>query len=296
MNILIIRLHDFSTIMATIPLVNAIAAKYPDATIDYVSSAEFVPYLSTIPAIKNTYVVQGDITPTVLQLLKNKYTHTVDLQSNRRSNFITSHLGQQFNAILTKYKYPKRTLFGLFSSKAWIVPNLSTQFIACTKDLQLPTSNIHWVYTTTDADALGKDDIPTSHSLGYYCIDVQGLQSRTTAIASLLQQINFPVILMGTQQDFTAAEQLKQADTFKIYNACGKYSQAEQYNILKNAKLLIANHRDVTCLAVAAKVPLLDTNAMAPNYLDVEPYCHSTNKLVASWQNVAELAASATFC
>jgi ADP-heptose:LPS heptosyltransferase len=290
MNILIIRLHDLQILMASIPLVKAIKAKYPDANIDFVSSQQYLPYLNSISEINNTFMVHGDITPIVLQLLKQKYSHTIDLQCNSRSRFITSYLGQQYNAVLIKYRYPQNFWVSLFNKKVWQVPNLSTKFIDCTKDLNLGKNNLQWYYPTLPEDELKKNDLPTSHSVGYYCIDIIGLKNQIENVQQTIAQINFPVILLGTQHEFAMAEDLKQADQFKIYNACGKYTTAEQVNMLRKAKLLIGHNRDVISLAVASKIKILDTNPLPIGYADIEPYCFGGASTQYNWHNVAQLA------
>jgi ADP-heptose:LPS heptosyltransferase len=274
MKFLIIRLHQTDKIFASIALVKAIKSKYPQAVIHYVSSIGFEAYLSKFSEIEKMFFVQGDITPTVIALLKEKYTYTIDLQGNARSRFITSHLGQQFNAILTKYSYPAGLIRKLFSAKYFNVSDLTTQFIKCTKDLGLSTANLKWYYPTSEVDALQKNDIPMSHSLGYYCINV--CNKNKTQIANAIQRIQFPVVLMGTLQDFDVAEGIKMLDPIKIYNACGKYSEGEQCTIMAGSRLNVVHDNVLSSIAAALPIAIIDTNALYSHIAELEPFCSNS--------------------
>jgi ADP-heptose:LPS heptosyltransferase len=274
MKILILRLHQTDKIFATIPLVKAIMQKYPTAIIHYVTSESFIHYLEKFSEIQKIFCVKGDITPLVLTLLKEKYSHTIDLQGNPRTRFITSHLGQQFNAILTKYSYPTGLWRKLFSKKYFQAPNLSSLFISCTKELQLSTSHLQWYFPTTEIDDLKKNDLPMSHSLGYYCIDVVAKHQKE--IANVIANINFPVILLGTIKEMEIAEQLKSADAIKIYNACGKYTDGEQCNILKGSKINIVHHTLFTTLSATVSVPIIDTNIAQSHIQELVPFCNNS--------------------
>jgi heptosyltransferase-2 len=299
MKILIIRLHLLEKVMATIPLVKAIKAKYPDAIIHYVSSEELQDYLSKFSEIEKVFFVKGDITPTVLTLLKEKYTATIDLQWNARSRFITSHLGQQFNAMLTKYRYPSCYFKKIFSKKYFDVPNISAAFINATNkpigkgnSLNLSTAILQWYYPTTAADELKKEDIPTSHSVGYYCIDIADLTAQQSNIAKLIQAIPFPVVLLGSQKDTTLAAALKEIDPIKVYVACGKYTQAEEFNILKNSKLNILSTNIYRALGAAAQVSMIDAGAVELGIAELEPFCLgqvNANYRKLLWQNSGDM-------
>jgi ADP-heptose:LPS heptosyltransferase len=290
MKILIIRLHGLDKLMATIPLVKAIALQHPEAIIHYVSTEEYQNYLSKFSEIEKLFFVKGDITPLVLQLLKEKYSHTIDLQRNARSKFITAHLGQQYNAILTKYSYPKGFFAQFNTSSAYRVSNLSSKFIQSTKDLHLSKENLQWYYPTLPEDELKKDDIPLSHSVGYYCIDVQEAQVFEKEISQLIQQIAFPVMLIGDQGSFSFAEKLKQIDPFKVYNACGKYTEAETFNLLKRSRLNLMQSVLHICLAAAAQKNLIVTSNSVLCIQELMPYAQGNSGVVLKYVSYAQNA------
>jgi ADP-heptose:LPS heptosyltransferase len=285
MKFLLIRLHNIEKIFATIALVKAIKSKYPDAIIHYVTTKEFEEYLSKFSEIEKVFFVQGDITPLVLSLLKEKYSHTIDLQGNARTRFITSHLGQQFNANLIKYSYPNGLFKKIFSSQYFALPNLTSQFVKCTKDLQLSSANLKWYYPSTEFDVLKKDDLPMSHSLGYYCIDIENTKKEN--IINVINHIKFPVILLGTSSDSENAEIIKKQDPIKIYNACGKFTIGEQYNILKSSKLNIVYTELLIALSSTVNVSIINTNLKNNHTAELEPFCSNSGIKYqkATWLN-----------
>ena len=82
----------------------------------------------------------------------------------------------------------------MFAQKAFNHKSLSLKFIEACKSLDLSSSSTTLKYFTTQADNLKKDDIPTSYSAGYICLNLENLKVPQAALESFCSNLKFPII------------------------------------------------------------------------------------------------------
>jgi ADP-heptose:LPS heptosyltransferase len=275
MKILIIRTSSFSNIAATIPLIKSIKNTYPDAQIDYLSAKPFEDYLKRFAEINTSFLLAGDTQPLVLQFLKIRYDFVFDFENNSRTYYITTYLKQQFITRVKVIKHPNLFFNKLFRKKSLQnASNISSIYWGKAAPLMLNPPVLQWHYPVSESEQLSKDDLPTSHSLGYYVIQLtQAMQPAN--VERIIAAIKFPVILIGDKIDFENAENIKKSDPFKIYNACGKFSEAEQVHILKNSKVNGIASSYYAVLAVSVSKPIIIIGNFKTNFADIIGYASS---------------------
>ena len=74
-------------------------------------------------------------------------------------------------------------------------------------------------------------------------------------IASKISLEKYRIILIGSKDDESIAEEIKKVNPEKIINACGKVSFLESIELLKNSQVLICNDSAPTHLAMCADIP-----------------------------------------
>jgi hypothetical protein len=149
--------------------------------------------------------------------------------------------------------------------------NISSVYWHKAKALALNPPILQWHYPDQESEQLSKDDLPTSHSLGYYVIQLSK-HIKPTEIERVIAAIKFPVIVIGDKNDFEIAEKIKQADPFKIYNACGKFSEPEQVQIFKNSKVNAIATIHYAVLAVSSAKPIIIIGNFKPVFTDIIGY------------------------
>jgi ADP-heptose:LPS heptosyltransferase len=270
MKFLVIRLHSLPHIAAAIHVVKCIKHTYPNAEIQFVTSKEFAHYVSQFYEVNKVHVVQGDIAPVVFELLAQKFTHLVDLQCNARTFYIRTYLNQQYNSNLIICKYKQGFAAALRKKDNDLVPSLTSKMLAACTAIKLQALAINWYYPIDEQSLLAKEDIPTSHSLGYYCIELNG-NTKDVQLLDIIKAIKMPVILTGTKDDSTLAEKIKEFDHFKIYNAAGKFSNQENAQLYASSHLNFVSTSIGLVLATAANKPILAYTSVGATVADTAP-------------------------
>ena len=265
MRILIIRMSSIGDIVLTTPLLRCIKNQYPHASIHYVCKEKFKNVLASNPYIDKFFYFENDAQPLVLNLLKEKYTHIIDLQNNMRSLFIKTYLRQAYNANIkvgTVNKLNIRKWFKTFF-KINFLPDVSIvdRYFKAASHLELKNDSKGLDFFINEDELLKENDLPMSHSAGYIACVIGG--SRKTKMLpvekwkNVISNIDFPIILLGGSDDVENAKQIQELDSIKIYNACGKFSLNESAQIVRDAKLVITNDTGLMHIAAAFKKKII---------------------------------------
>ncbi len=273
MKILLIQLQGQINAGCATNVIHSIKEQYPNAPIHVVTEYALAAYYTNIPQLAKVFTLKADIMPTIMEMLLEKYSHCIDLSNSTRSFIIRTYLGQQYNSILEKSKYPT-TIWP--RPKHFKVNNLSTKFVESVKWLKPQKLFATWPFFVTEKDDLKKDDLPLSHKAGYYCLDIT--QSNFIHIYEhLLAKIAMPVILVG--ENLALSKKLKAIDNFKIYDAVGKFTPGEIYNILKDSFLNIVVSNNIGFMAVATQKKIVQIGGQPLPIADLKPYANTKNYL-----------------
>jgi heptosyltransferase-2 len=116
-------------------------------------------------------------------------------------------------------------------------------------------------YFIPEDQMIRKDDIPFSHSQGYIAIAIgaahQTKKLPVKKLKELVEKIEYPIILLGGKEDFTAGDEVAGQDPVKIYNACGRFSLHESADIVRHASLVISHDTGMMHIAAAFKKNIL---------------------------------------
>jgi hypothetical protein len=270
--VIIIRITDLLHTACSTAVARAIKKEYPEAVIHYVCSNEVAEYLKMETAIDQIFELKADITPTVLLLLKEKYSHCIDLQNDSRSYFIKTYLGHQYNSILDKITYPNGFWNGMFNrKKSFDVADLSSKMVQAVSFLKLRFDGSVWPYQVGEEFMLKKDDLPMSHQAGYYTLVIDDMD-KVDWYKIIIETINYPVVLLANAMSSSISNSLKSIDQFKVYDAIGKFKSEEQFNILKGSNLNIINNSHIALQAASSQRPILQIGGKKIPLSDIQPY------------------------
>ena len=112
-------------------------------------------------------------------------------------------------------------------------------------------------YFVPEDDHVKEDDIPFSHSQGYVAIVIGAAHNTKklpkAKLAALCSMIDYPIILLGGNEDFYNGLEISRADPIRIYNACGKFSLNESADLLRRSKMVISHDTGLMHIAAAFK-------------------------------------------
>jgi ADP-heptose:LPS heptosyltransferase len=265
MKILIIRFSSIGDIVLTSPVVRCLKTQLPHAEIHYLTKKSFQPIIDNNPYIDKRFYLEGDVIPLIFELLKEKYDVIIDLHKNLRTRYIRSMLTQAFNSNIKHYTFSKlnikKWLFTNFKINLLPDTSIVDRYFQSVKLLGVKNDGQGLDYFIPEHDEIKKDDLPTSHSLGYVACAIGGqYETKKMPVAKWIEfckQLEFPIVLLGGKEDVMNAEEIRKADNVKIYNACGKFNLNESAHIIQKARFVITHDTGLMHIAAAFKKSII---------------------------------------
>jgi ADP-heptose:LPS heptosyltransferase len=257
---LIIRFSSIGDIVLTTPVVRCLRKQYPDAVIHFLTKAAFKDIVSTNPYIDKVHVLGDSFDAMLEEIATEAYDYIIDLHHNLRTLRIKKHLKKakafSFNKLnIEKYIYTAFKI-NVLPKKHIVQRNLETL-----STLNVIDDGLGLDYFIPESAHIKKDDIPTSHLLGYVAIVIgAALNTKKLPLHKLKElcaAINFPIILLGDKNDAADGSTIAAVDDIKIYNACGKFSLHESADIIRSAKLVVTHDTGLMHIAAALQRPVI---------------------------------------
>jgi ADP-heptose:LPS heptosyltransferase len=265
MKILIIRFSSIGDIVLTTPVIRCVKTQLPNAEVHFLTKKSFQTVVENNPYIDQLFYVDGDLIPVMMELLKERYDVIIDLHKNLRTRYVKSILTQAFNSNITKYTFSKLNV------KKWLYVNMKMnllpdrsiveRYFDGIKSFGVKNDGQGLDYFIPASDELKKDDLPTSHSLGFVACSIGGQHdTKKMPVAKwqeFCRQLDFPIVLLGGKEDAQQAEEIRTVDEVKIYNACGKFNLNESAHIIQKARFVISHDTGLMHIAAAFKKPII---------------------------------------
>jgi ADP-heptose:LPS heptosyltransferase len=280
MKILVIRFSSIGDIVLTTPVVRCLKKQYPQAQLHYLTKKQFASILQSNPYLDKIHLLEGDLQPVVLELLKEKFDYVIDLHNNLRTKYVKVLLRQAFNSRIESFSVNKLNIRKwLLTRLKWKwMPDVSIvdRYFETVKSLGVKNDGRGLDYFIPEEEEIKKDDLPMSHSLGYIACAIGG-QHETKKMPlekwkALCAQMPFPIVLLGGKEDVDMANEIRGVDEVKIYNACGKFSLNESADIVKRARVVITHDTGLMHIAAAFKKPIISIWGNTVPELGMFPY------------------------
>lgn len=284
MKILIIRYSSIGDIVLTTPIIRTIRNQFPHAEIHFLTKRKFEDVLKGNPHINYYHYLDGDTQPLLLSLIPIRFDIVIDLHKNFRSKYVLSILKQTFNSNIIAFTFKKLNL------KKWLYENLKWK---CLPDKSIVDRYFEGMKGLVKNDGLGlefhipeserisKDDLPTSHSLGFVAFSIGGQHETKKMPVNKWKELSnicpYPIVLMGGKEDNSNAEEIKSINSVKIYNACGKFSINESADIISKARVVVTHDTGLMHIAAAFKKPIVSLWGNTTPLLGMFPYYGNNN-------------------
>jgi ADP-heptose:LPS heptosyltransferase len=256
MKILIIRFSSIGDIVLTTPVIRCLRKKYPESKIYFLTKPKHSGIVETNPYIDKVIELDEDLQNTINVLMDERFDYVIDLHNNLRTYRIKQALkGIPFFS------------FNKLNRQKWIYTNFKInrmpdvhivdRYMETVKSLDVFNDDKGLDFFIPEADKVKESDIPFSHSQGFIAI-VSGAAHVTkklpvSRLKDLCSAIEYPIILLGSKEDYTNGAKIADIDPVKVYNACGKFSLNESADILQKAKLVISHDTGLMHIASAFK-------------------------------------------
>lgn len=257
---LIIRFSSIGDIVLTTPVIRNLRKRFPEATIDYLTKEKFATIVRTNPHLDNLLLLKNNFNDTVEEIENNSYDYIIDLHRNVRTlrlkNAIRNVPFYSFNKLNIK-----KWIYTNFKIKLLPPEHIVDRYMKTVERFGVRNDGLGLDYFIPENEKLKEGELPFSHTHGYIAIAIGAAHNTkklpVDKLRELVQQIKFPIILLGGKEDFSNGEKIAEPDTIKIYNACGKFSLNESADIVRNAKLVISHDTGMMHIAAAFKKNIL---------------------------------------
>jgi heptosyltransferase-2 len=265
MKILIIRFSSIGDIVLTTPVIRCIKKQLPHVQLHYLTKAKFKDVVAHNPYLDKIHYLESDIQPLMMELLKEKFDYVIDLHHNLRTKYVKMLLRQAFNSRVESFSFNKLNVkkWILTRFKINLLPDVSIveRYFETVKKLGVKNDGQGLDFFVPIEEEIKKDDLPMSHSLGFVACSIGG-QHETKKMPlsqwqALCKELQFPIVLLGGQEDAAMADEIRKMDEVKIYNACGKFSLNESAHIVSCSRFVITHDTGLMHIAAAFKKPII---------------------------------------
>lgn len=260
MKFLIIRFSSIGDIVLTTPVVRCLRKKYPESEIHYLTKKAFAGIVESNPNIKKVHCLQNDLKRTIEDIKSENFDFIIDLHHNLRTIRIKKALKK-----VPFYSFHK------LNTRKWIYTNfrinlmphkhIVDRYMQTVASLGVMNDGGGLDYFIPENEIVKNDDIPFSHSQGYIAVVIGAAHyTKKLPVQKLIELcllIDYPIILLGGNEDYYNGLKISKKDPIKIYNACGKFSLNESADLLRRSKMVISPDTGLMHIAAAFEKNIL---------------------------------------
>jgi ADP-heptose:LPS heptosyltransferase len=258
-------------------VVRCLKQQVKNIEIHYLTKPQFQNILTTNIYIDKVHTLSNSFAETIKLLKHENFNEVIDLHNNLRTKRVKLALGKPAHA------------FNKLNFEKWLLVKLKIN--------RMPTIHIVDRYMETVAHLGVKNDgqgldyfIPETEYLdttalpNNYITFAIGGQHNTkklpnAKIIEILQQLNYPTILIGGKEDAENGNAIiKALDNDTIINRCGKLSLNQSALVVKNSRGLITHDTGMMHIGAALDIPILSVWGNTIPQLGMTPYYKQGSK------------------
>jgi len=239
--ILIIRFSSIGDIVLTTPIIRCLKQQ-TSAKIYYLTKKNFTEILENNPYIDELITFEKEYTEVAEYLKELDFDLIIDLHHNLRSMLVKSFLNKPAFS------------FNKLNIHKWLIVKLGINFLPKKHIVDRYFDTLKEIGIVNDFEGLDffidkKNEVETNKLINdnnEFIAFVIGAKFNTKQltsekIISICNKINYPVLLLGGNEDFEKGESIVKNTNSNIINVCGKYNLIQSASIIKNAKLVITH-------------------------------------------------------
>ena len=259
---LIIRFSSIGDIVLTTPILRCIKQSNcfgDDVEIHYLIKKQFADIINSNPYIDKVHIFDNKLSDVIKELKKENFDYIIDLHKNIRSWVVKSHL--KLAAFSFKKLNFEKWLLVNFKINRLPSVHIVDRYFDTLKLFDVQNDNKGLDYFIPQKDEVDLLLLPDEFKNGYiaYVIGSRHFTKRlpTDKVISVCKKINFPLILLGGEEDEKQGNEIKKAVGSKAYNACGKYNINQSASFIRQSKLVITYDTGLMHIAAAFKKKII---------------------------------------
>ena len=256
MKILVVRFSSIGDIVLTTPIIRAIKQQLKEVELHYITKQAFTSVIAHNPYIDKLYTVKSSLTEVVPQLKKEKYDYIIDLHHNARTLKLKLALATK-SFSFNKLNWNK---FLIVNFKINTLPqkHIVDRYFETIESLGVKNDQKGLDYFISEKDHVDiSKTLPLHFNNGYHTLIIGGSyftkRIPLNKLKEICNQSTLPLVLLGSKDDSTVAEQVFQEFANTTINLCGKLTLNQSASVLKQGQTVITSDTGLMHIAAAYK-------------------------------------------
>lgn len=276
--------------MLTTPVIRCLKKQVKNAEIHFLTKKSFKEVIEHNPYIDKKIYFEDDLNTIIRQLKSENYNYVIDLHHNLRTFLIKLRLMKKSYSF-SKINFQKWMMVNL---KIDLLPkkHIVDRYFTTIKKLGVENDGAGLDYFIAAEDEKIIQELPPSHQQGYIGF-VIGAKHNTKKlplekIISICSKINFPIILIGGNEDKYSGDQIKsnvQNPKSEILNYCGMLTINQSVAVIKHAHTVITHDTGFMHIAAAFKKRIISVWGNTIPEFGMYPY-QTEESIIAEVENL----------
>ncbi len=287
--ILLIRLSSIGDIVLTSPIVRMIKNQVEGAEIHFLTKKNFQFILLQNPYIDKVHAYDGNMQETLTQLKQESFDYLIDLHHNIRTARIRAALKVPSNTF-HKLNWAK---FLKVNFKIDLLPpvHIVDRYCEAASHFSLTNDQQGLDFFYPPEEAFPVSQLPEGFQAGFAVFVIGGQHATkrlpNEQIAAIIQELNYPVILLGGKDDVPNASVLEQELGSRIVNLCGQISLFASASLVKEAQFVISHDTGLMHIAAAFKKKIISIWGNTIPEFGMTPYLSDPDSFQSEVKNLS---------
>lgn len=275
LKVLILRFSSIGDIVLTTPVVRCLKQQLPNSEVHYLTKPQFKNILSTNPYIDKVHTLAKTLKETAAPLKQEGYDIIIDLHNNIRTKRVKLMLGKPSHSF-KKLNYEKWLLTN-FKVNRMPDMHIVDRYMETVSHLGVKNDGQGLDYFIPKTETFDTSVLPDAFKNGFVTFAIGGQHATKKLpnhkIAEILQQVKYPVILLGGKEDAENGDTIIYSiGDLPVINKCGEYSLNQSALAVKHSKGLITHDTGMMHIGAALDIPILSVWGNTVPQLGMYPY------------------------
>lgn len=290
MKLLIIRFSSIGDIVLTTPIIRCCKEQIANAEIHVISKKSFSDILNNNPNIDKVHSFEQSIDEVIVQLKKENFDFVIDLHNNIRSFSLKRKLNKP-SAAFNKLNIKK---FLFVQLKINRLPNIHIveRYFDAVASLHVKNDGKGLEYFIPMKDELNLEELlPLTFKNGYHTLVLGGSyftkQIPENKLREIIELSDLPIVLLGGKEEKDLGNKLAQANSNKVFSACGKLNLNQSAFLIKYAQKVITSDTGLMHIAAAFKKEIHSIWGNTVKEFGMYPYLANSKSKVHEVENLS---------
>ena len=256
--ILIIRLSSLGDILLTTPLIRSLKVNYSPLQIDFLLRTQYKDTLINNPYISNLRLLERnkDKNKELIKILQSEnYDLTIDLQNNRRSDYISSKLKCK-TVKFYKHSIDKFLLVNFKINRLKEIPQIPIRYANSLNNFSLDDKGLDLFTKNSASTLLSEKQNYIGFAPGSRHFTKMWPKKYYIELGNLLKSDNFSVVIFGGKSDASICKEIASQIPGSL-NLCGNDEILQTAADIKKCKAIVCNDSGLMHAACAVNTPVM---------------------------------------